>query len=238
MIRLLPFLLTALVSGCVFVPYTPDAEVVHQTGQPVDYGSILLSGGPRRFLGDIGESIVAAEPRVSILPALEFRDMVFPDGNWTLAALLADASRERVVATDTDFLVVLGQLSYAEDDSDNKMFFAYGFYGYMDIDTHADLNVLLVDLGANRVAEVMRVESDAAIRGVGAFYGLFFLPRTEHGVKKALAQQLAQSLALAKPTGPIRIAILAAESPDGVENPLAPGVVAGSPPAAHLAEKF
>jgi hypothetical protein len=218
---LFAFAVTVL-NGCVMVPYTPNAEVAHRKAEVQDPAVVKLTIGTHKFLERMGAELTSRERRIEIIPALEFRDTAFPDGNWTLAALFDPDTRERIKPIKADYLVAFGPMHYKEDTSDNKMLVSVGFYGYADIDTRADLSAIVVDLGAGSLMELLVSECDATLRGVGAFYGLFIVPRTEHGVEEALADELVQMLKSAKPDGAIRVVIMAAESGDFEDDTLPP----------------
>jgi hypothetical protein len=134
--------------------------------------------------------------------------------------LLADHSAQRLARAGADYLVLVGPMDLDEDEPYSRMLFLYSFWGYGAVDYHADVVAVVVDLGERRVLDVMQVRSHGGLRALGLVYMAAVIPRTENGVEEALADQLALTLAAAKPTGTISVVYMAAESAELPDDPL------------------
>ena len=219
-LRLLIAFGVSMLCACVMVPYTPDTDITRLKGKVPDPSAVKLTIGPRLLLEEMGEKLVSRDKRIQIVPGLEFRDTVFPAGNWTLSTLLAPETRERIKATQTDYLVAFGPMQYEEDESDNLMYMGFGFWGIADIEGQADISTVVVDLKKACVVNLLLADCEASLRGVGWFFGVFIVPRHEHSIEEELADELVRILKVARPEGAIRIVLMAAESADFEGDPL------------------
>jgi len=219
-IRLLIAFGFGVLCSCVAIPYTPDTEIARLNGKVPDPSAVKLTIGPRLFLEEMGEKLVIRDKRIQIVPGLEFRDSVFPAGNWTLSTLLATETHERISETQVNYLIAFGPMRYEEDKSDNAMWAGVGFWGVYDVEGKAEISIVVVDLEKSCVVDLLLAECKASFRGIGWFYGAFTVPRHEHSIAEELADELVQILKAARPEETIRIVLMAAESTDFESAPL------------------
>ena len=219
-LRLLIVFGFSMLCACVVIPYTPDTEITRLKGKVPAPSAVKLTIGPRLFLKEMGEKLVSRDKRIQIVPGLEFRDTVFPAGNWTLSTLLSSKTRERVQATQTDYLVAFGPMQYEEDESGDLMLVGIGFWGIANIEGQADISTVVVDLEKTCVVNLLLAECEASWRGIGWFFGIFIAPRHERSIEEELADELVRILKAERPEGAIRIVLMAAESADFESPPL------------------
>jgi hypothetical protein len=54
LLRTYALVMLMIASGCVMVPYTPEAQIEHLPAQTPSPEDVILTIGPRRFLEDMG----------------------------------------------------------------------------------------------------------------------------------------------------------------------------------------
>lgn len=222
---LLAGLAVVAVSSCLFVPYTPDAEVFHLDLGEQDIEAVSLTTWPQDGMKKMGKMLRSVDSRIEIAPSSEFRDAVFPDptGSKTIATLLAPESEGRVMATEVDYLVAFSRIrlqwhSVTEAGVGVPPAIMVG-YGRDGVNAH--LSALVIGLRVKDAMDVIVSESDA--QESGAILGLVVvgvIPRAEHSVRKALVREIVNSLQNSEPNEPIRLVLMTAESFDTHSHPL------------------
>jgi hypothetical protein len=173
---------------------------------------IHVTIGPRKLLEDVAQTLKENAPSIVLIDGLEFRDAAFPDGNWTLDRLLAAESACRGLPLPADYLVLIGRPQHATVKKKGEIFFYYGFLGLTKVDETGDLSALVVDLENCRPVTIVTASAEGSMVGAGLFYGLFVYPRIDKSVLRGLGQGAAEVLAEARPAGPLRVVVMAAES--------------------------
>lgn len=219
-IRLLITISTSILVSCIMIPYTPNSDIVELEGKISNDSPLSLTIGPRRFLEEMANEMTEREQRIEILPALQFRDTVFPTGNWTFASLFSPESRERIKDTAAEYLIIFGSMNYTEDDSHDWMDRSIGFWGIANIESERNISAVIIDLEQSCFLVSFTVECEASTRGIGWFFGFFIVPETRRSVVNSLADGLVKNLVDVKTTGTIRVVLMAAESTTADENPL------------------
>ena len=219
-IKLLITISTSILVSCIMIPYTPNSDIVQLERKISKDTPVSLTIGPRRFLEEMANEMIEREERIEILPALLFRDTVFPTGDWTFAALFSPESRERIKDTAAEYLIAFGPMNYKEDYSHDWMDRSIGFWGIANVKSERNISAVIIDLEQSCFLVSFTVECEASTLGVGWLIGFFIVPETRRSVVKFLADGLVKNLADAKTTGTIRVVLMAAESTAIDENPL------------------
>ena len=93
--------------GCVVVPY----PVSHETTQEKEVeitDEVQVTVGPRKIIEEVSGHVVKHNPNIELVDPLEFRDVAFPSGNWSLQELMKPENRTRVADKfDMQYLVLL-----------------------------------------------------------------------------------------------------------------------------------
>jgi hypothetical protein len=201
-----------LSSACVIVPYTPKASAEHRAVQVRAPEQVIVSIGPRRFLDQASKSIGSAERRVELFDRQSFRDAAFPEGGWTLQELLGEPAREHVSALGLDYAVLLGPIATEMLDSKGAAIRQLGVWGYDKTDERATLSAVVIDLRSSMIIDFIEVEAAGSSGAAGLFYGVIWAPSFDASIMKGMARHVADTLVAAKPQGPIRTVVVAAES--------------------------
>jgi hypothetical protein len=209
-----------LASACVIVPYTPKSSVVHRPAQIDAPEQVLVSIGPRRFLDQASESLVAADRRVELVDRVLFRDTAFPDGGWTLQELLEEQARGRITTLGVDYAVLLGPMQSETVDSKGEIMVYIGLWGYTKSDERAALSAAIIDLRSSAIIDFVALEAAGSEGAAGLFYGVVWYPRFDASIMKGMGRHVAATLVAARPEGPIRTVVVAAESLTRTANPL------------------
>jgi hypothetical protein len=203
---------TLVAAGCVIVPYKPKAEVVDRRDVEVDSSSIVVTIAPRQLIEKFTEAIEDEDEAITVVPPQEFIDAAFIDQDASLAKMLEPETcarvRERV---QTDYLVLIGEVTESTQDEHGGMAFYMGFFGAQSSEEHATAVATVIDLvNARPLAEVSS-HAQGRSRGVGAFYGLFVVPLTDSSARDGLARAVVADIRSQSGPGKLRIAVLAAE---------------------------
>lgn len=201
------------VAGCILIPYplTPRVERVEEVRVAQD---VLVSAGPRRQLEGISERLQEARPGLSVVDPITFRDAAFPGGGWRLQELLEPA-RCRRLAEDlrVRFLVLIGS---GATDAHDLMGLAFPIMlpvAAMGAGETSVLSAVVFDLETGEPA--CRLRSQAGGPGVflaWVIYVAAVVPLTERAAQRGLADAIAETLAAEAGSGPLRIAVMAAEA--------------------------
>jgi hypothetical protein len=181
--------LAVLVSGCVPVPYKPEATVSH-TRIDVDTASHLLvsSRAQDGMPGPIGRAIRRAEPRVVLLQP-GAADYVLCVGRPVVRQL-----HDTGAAAPFPYLPVI-------------------WVGYEKVQSHASLTAALIDVRDPQAAEGFLVDSDYSETIAALVYGVATAARPQAALQQALGREVAHELAVAHPTGAIRLTIVRQMAP-------------------------
>jgi hypothetical protein len=201
-----------LASACVIVPYTPKASAEHSAAQVRAPEQVIVSIGPRRFLDKASESIGSAARRVELVDRLSFRDAAFPEGGWTLQELLGEPARERLSGLGLDYAVLLGPMATETIDSKGAAMLYIGLFGYAKTDERATLSAVVIDLHSSAIIDFIEVKAEGSSGAAGLVYGVIWEPSFDASIMKGMGRHVAGTLVAAKPEGPIRTVVVAAES--------------------------
>lgn len=205
----------AAISGCVVVPY-PVADTVETVDQATLDKQIVVTAGPRRMIEAISERVQDRDPDIDIMPPVEFRDAAFPDGGWTLAALLTEASNDRRVRTGARYLIVVGSDPITTTGED-KGGYVPALAGVMYTTQTSTLTGTLIDLQTAEPVRFFRVSAEGTpAAAIWIVVSAVKYPMTESAVLNGFAEALVGEIRQAMPSGPVRVAMLAAE---GSRNP-------------------
>jgi hypothetical protein len=207
----------AVLAGCVIVPYKPAAEVAQTREVALDSAHILVTLGPRQMIEEFTEAIEDEDKSIQVVPPQEFIDVAFVDQDMTLAKLLDPATCSRIhERLGTDFAVLIGETTQYATDEHGGMIAYLGIYGAATSKEHTSSLATVIDI--ENAAPLCSVNSHAqgTSVGVGAFYGLFVVPMTGSSARDGLARGVVSAMRERKATGPLRIAVLAAERTSAV----------------------
>lgn len=202
--------LTAL-AGCVIVPYTPPSQTQREREQVPDADQVLLSVGPRRFLGEMADQLRDELPRIEFLDGQTFIDAAAPEGGLTLALLAQPAARERIATLGGDYLILLGEPEDEILESWGGVIPSLGFYGAAKTTETTRYWAALIDLQTMQLVEQLTTTATGTDTGVGLFYGIFVESDTGGSAQKGVIRNLAQALAEVRPEGKIQVVMLARE---------------------------
>lgn len=202
--------LTAL-AGCVIVPYTPPSQTQREREQVPDPDEVLLSVGPRRFLGGMADELRDELPRIEFLDGQAFIDAAAPEGGLTLALLAQPAARDRIDTLGGDYLILLGEPEDEILESWGGVIPSLGFYGAAKTTETTRYWAALIDLETLQLVEQLTTTATGTDTGVGLFYGIFVESDTGGSAQKGVIRSLAQALAEVRPEGTIRVVMLARE---------------------------
>jgi hypothetical protein len=223
--------LVAMVSGCVPIPYRPAAAVTHAPIDGEEAAAITLSAAPKGMrLNRVAKSIQQAEPRVILVDSAQYLNSLLPGGHGTLSDVLA--ANEASAAPAADYLLCVGSANHKQlHDTGLAAPFPYLpviWVGYEKVQSRDSVSASLVDLHAPPGADGLLVASTYSEFIASLVYGVATIAMPEGALRKALAEDVAHTLARAHPTGAIRLVVLVQESrgaPDPVvaaANPTTP----------------
>lgn len=201
----------AVLGGCVIIPYTPPSETQHERVEVANPDQVVLSVGPRTFLGKMADELRDEVSRVELLDGQAFIDTAAPEGGLTLALLSQPAARERIAALGADYLILLGEPGDELLKSWGEVVPYLGFYGAAKTTASTRYWAALIDLQTMQLVEQLTTTATGTDAGVGLFYGIFVVSDTGGSAQKGVVRNLAQALAAGKPDGPIRVVMLARE---------------------------
>lgn len=203
-------------SGCLIVPvpYPVEAETTVVQGAKV---TGYLSVGPRRLIDDIAASIETYDDRIEAVDPLDFRDMAFPHGGWSISELLEDdvcTSLRQMSGVRFLVLLVVGPPHAFQQEKTVQ--FGLGATGYAT--EKSSLSAVVVDLDNGEI--VCQIDSTAT--GKELFFvtwagGYATNAITEPSVKDTLARAIAIRLRQRAGENRVKAAILAAEQPVGID---------------------
>lgn len=204
--------IAVMLASCVVVPYSPPSESTSTPVRLENAGQVILSVGPRELLEETRDSLRRRDRELEIVDSLAFRNAVFPDGDWRLSRLLDPEARARLAESGADYLVVVGPVRVVEEES-HGLFLGtgYGFYGAASGSSRGSALVLIVDLARGEVLDAVRTRAEGTDVAVGFFYGLIVHATTKTSVRDACLDSVVETVRGARPTGPVRLALMAAE---------------------------
>jgi hypothetical protein len=221
----------ALLAGCVVVPYTPKAEVTPVPAGLDDAEHTWVTVGPRRVLEDIGREVGKLDPQIQLVDGVALRDALFPNGGWTLAALLQEDNRPNLTASGADYLAVIGPSKSGKMDSTGAFAFYLVFLGAQKTTQHVSMSVLLVDLQAGRALESAEIKADGTGTAVGYVYAIIVTPEMDRSLQQGAAGGIVHAVRKVRPNGGVRVGLMARE--DGGKDAQATAKVAAR---AHFLE--
>lgn len=203
-----------LIAGCVVVPY----PVSHETARVDEVeitDQIQVTVGPRELIEDVSSRIVKHNPNIELVDPLTFRDAAFPSGNWSLQELLKPENRTRVAEQlDIQYLVLLTSALVETGEEEG---FLIPFLGAMAVPEDSTLSALIIDLRDGSV--ITQLSATSSGKGRMLYYVIIIVaadPMTESAVISGLSKSIAETLAAKSHSGKLRIAILAAETPENI----------------------
>jgi hypothetical protein len=201
----------AVTAGCVVIPYTPPSDTQRERAEVANPDQVVLSVGPRKFLGKMADELSEELPRIEFLDGQTFIDTAAPEGGLTLALLSQPATRERIAAPGADYLILLGEPEDEILKSWGGVVPYLGFYGVAKNTEVTRYWAALIDLQTMQLVEQLTTTATGTDAGVGLFYGVFVASDTGGSAQKGVVRNLAKTLAEGKPDGPIRVVMLARE---------------------------
>ena len=203
--------LASVVAGCVVIPYRPDAETKHERAEIAEPGRLRLSVGPRKFLEEMRQAVSKADPRVQAVDGQAFIDTASPTGDLTLARLQDPATLELVAPLQLDYVVLFAEPVDKVMDSKGDMIFYLGFFGLGKARGSTTYWAAVLDARTLKLVEQLTSESVGTDAAVGLFYGLFVVSDTSGSARQDVVSHVVDTLAAARPAGPVRVAFLAVE---------------------------
>lgn len=210
LVQLLSGAVFLLISGCVVVPYPVSNETTQVEDVEIP-DEVLVTVGPRKIIEEVSEHVVKHNPNIELVDSLEFRDVAFPSGDWSLQELMKPENRTRVAEQlDMQYLVLLTAAHVEEGESEG---FLIPFLGAMAVPEDSTLSAFIIDLRQGSV--VSRLNTRSSGKGRMLYYVIIIVaadPMTESAVISGLGKSIAETLAVESPAERLRIAILAAET--------------------------
>lgn len=201
--------LAILFGGCIAPsPVTPEVRVYEEVRFSDD---ALVSVGPRRLLKELSERITKHDSNIAPVDGLAFRDTAFPEGGWSLPALIETPERRSSVATtyDAKYLVLVGPARLEEITDSKSVEWAFG--GTVATET-STLSAAVIDLRSGEAVSLLVVNAAGTYRmGYFLVYVAGNNPTTEAAVYKGLSEAIVDTVRKNSGGGKVRIALLAAE---------------------------
>ena len=203
--------LACFVAGCVIIPYRPGAETRHDQAAIANPGQLRLSVGPREFLTDMTKAVSKEDRRVQPVDGQTFIDTASPTGELTLAGLLDPATRDLIAPLQLDYIVLLGEPANKVINNKGGYVFYLGFFGLGKTTGSTTYWAAVLDARQLQMIEQLTSVSVGTDAGVGLFYGLFVVSDTGGSARKDVVRHIVETIATARPTGPVRVAFTAVE---------------------------
>jgi len=207
----LTLLAACFVAGCVIIPYRPAAETRHDQAAIANPGQLRLSVGPREFLADMTKAVSKADRRVQPADGQAFIDTASPAGELTLAGLLDPATRDLIAPLQLDYVVLLAEPTSKVIDDKGGYVFYLGFFGLGKTRGSTTYWAAVLDARQLQMIEQLNSESVGTDAGIGLFYGLFVVSDTSGSARKDVVRHIVETIATARPTGPVRVVFIAVE---------------------------
>jgi len=208
----IPSALAAAVTSCIMIPYEPDSEVSLSDAGPLSSSEMMVTVGPRTLLAQVSDAIAAAETRVKIADPVVFRDAAFPDGDWRVARLFEKGNCIRAAKeSDIQYLVLVGKMEEIILKEVGGIDMWIGFYGAGYAEGESRLSATIVDLFEEHPMHDVRSAAKGTTSGVGLFYGLFIVPRTDASAIKGLGREIAKTIIDSTEMETVNVAVLAIE---------------------------
>ena len=206
--------LGALTSACVPVPYRPSAKVSHAPIQAEEAAAIRLSAGATRAWPQaLARSIQKAEPRVVVLDGTQYASSVLTPGNDTLSGVLSAMAEVPSPPFDADYLLCVGTPQHRKLHdtglAEPFVYFPAFWVGYEKVQSLDTLRASLVDLRHPQQADGLLAASAYTEVIAALVYGVGTIAMPEPALRKALAEEVAHTLASRHPSGPIRLVVVA-----------------------------
>ena len=203
------WILAALLTGCVPVPYRPDAKVVHAPPRPGESDDVMLTSCRRHWPDSVAASIAHAEPRVVRVDPGSFLAAAFPDGDRSLSRLmLRDAESLRILPAD--YVLILRQPSFEKiDDSGMGATPVFPFViGYERQRSMERAPAMLLELADLHNSDRFSIESRYSEVTTGFVYGFSTVALPDGAVRRSLTSEVVRILERNQPTGPVRLVVL------------------------------
>jgi hypothetical protein len=204
-------LLACFIASCVIIPYRPAAETRHDQAAIANPGQLRLTVGPRVFLSDMMKAVSEEDRRVQPVDGQTFIDTASPTGDLTLARLQDPATRELIAPLQLDYIVLLAAPADKVIDDKGGYVFYLGFFGLGKTREATTYWAAVLDARQLQLVEQLESESVGTDAGVGLFYGLFVVSDTSGSARKDVVRHIVETIATARPTGPVRVAFTAVE---------------------------
>ena len=204
-------------TGCAVFWYTPKAHTFRTAANIDNAEEVQMTIGPWRQLDRVAMGMRREEPRIEIVDALRFRDAAFPAGDWTLRRLLEPAGCHWDEEHGPDYVAIVDSLILS-----GREWRTFGWYlVFVGLDLKKEsgrMAALVVDL--ERRCDLDLVISERRGHAFAAGFGpaIFVIPVLSRSTVDGLATAIARRLAQQKPTGTVRVAVMAAEFSSFVES--------------------
>jgi len=205
------WLLASVVASCVVIPYRPDAETQHDRAAIAAPERLRVSVGPRNFLDEMAKAVSKADSRVQPVDGQTFIDTASPARDLTLARLQDPATLELIKPLQLDYVVLLAEPADKVIDASGDMLFILGFFGLGKVQGSTTYWATVLDARTLTLVDQLTSRSVGTDAGIGLVYGLFVLSDTSGSARKDLVSHLVETMATARPSGPLRVAFLAVE---------------------------
>ena len=201
------------VMSCVFIPYPVKPDVVQSEAITLSAEHTMVTLSPRKLLEKIAKEIQGADDNIEVVDGLTFRDLAFPDGDWTLSRLLERDVCERVrEQLDVAYLVLVGPMTFEEGEPKGHFLLSIGGYGAAQVDTESTLSAVIVDLQTQETVCQVTSEAHGKQTWAGLFYFVVTIPMTDPAAIRGLGDGVAKAITERAGAEPIRIAVMAGES--------------------------
>jgi hypothetical protein len=165
------------------------------------------------MLDALVKSIRHAEPRVVLVDSRQYLTSVLPRGSGTLSDVL-NASRDAApLALTADYVLCVGAPTHRQLHDTGAAapfpYFPVFWVGYEKVERRASLSASFVDLRDPQAADGLLIASTYSEVIAGLAYAVATVAMPEAALRKALAADVAHTLATAHPTGAIRLVLLA-----------------------------
>ena len=142
----------------------------------------------------MSDRIAKLDGDITPVDGLVFRDTAFPEGGWSLLALIADPERRSSAATafDVKYLILVGPARLEEKTDSKSVEFAFGGTTATETST---LSATVIELRSGDVISSLVVSASGTYRmGYFLIYVAGNDPTTEAAVYKGLSSAIVEAI--------------------------------------------
>lgn len=204
-------IITLSMTGCALEVSTKAQTETHYEDRAELSKDILVTLGKRRLLDVVSKKIMDSHADIDVIDGLLFRDTAFPEGGWRLEQLLVEQTRDRLRQNlGVDYLVLIGPLELKWEKSNDA--FIPIIVGTFGNEGKAGISAVILDVQLGNL--IKKIDTIAKGKSQTVYYYFFmahYNPEFELSSVERLTEGIAQTLTTLKPSGQIRIAVMAAE---------------------------